>query len=224
MTALPEARLRSMEARRRRILDEAGRLLAAGGLEALNLRTLAENACVTVPTIYNLVGSKVQVVAGLIADTEHTIDEALAALPSLHGFARAEAAVRGHFTLCLSAPERFGALYRALAAVQAEAKTGDPPFQTVFRQATEVFCTSLREAAQSSDLHGRLLPMPLARHIIHGQVETFRLWSLGLLAPAATEARLLYSLHVALMADATKQGRRILLERLRASEARLDTK
>jgi hypothetical protein len=66
--------------------------------------------------------------------------------------------------------------------------------------------------------------MPLARHIIHGQVETFRLWSLGLLAPAATEARLLYSLHVALMADATKQGRRILLERLRASEARLDTK
>ncbi len=224
MSSLPEARVRSMEARRRRILDEAGRLLASGGLEALNLRTLAENACVTVPTIYNLIGSKVQVVAGLIADAERTIDDAMAALPSLRGFARAEAAVRGHITQFLYAPERYGALYRALACVQAEAKAAAPPLQPVFRQTAEVFCTSLREAAQSGDLHGRLSPMPLARHIIHGQVETFRLWSLGLVMPAATEARLLYSLHVALMADATKQGRRILLERLRASESRLDAK
>ncbi len=208
-----------MDARRRRILVEAGRLLAAGGADALTLRSLAENACVTVPTIYNLVGTKEQVVAALIAEALDSMDAALAALPDLRGLARAEAAVRSHLTLCLSAPDRYGALYRALQGLQA----GRQPLGPLFSRAGEVFCTSVREAAQAGDLHGRLLPAPLGHHILHGQIETFRLWGLGVLAPPAAEARALYALYVAFMGDATKQGRRRLLERLRLSEAKLDT-
>ena len=176
------------------------------------------NASVTVPTIYNLVGAKEQVVAALIAEALDTMDAALAALPALRGIARAEAAVSCHLTLCFSGPDRYGALYRALQGLQAAGQ----PLGPLFSRAGEVFCTSVREAAQAGDLHGRLLPVPLGHHILHGQIETFRLWGLGVLAPAATEARALYALYIALMADATKPGRRLLRERLRTSEAKLN--
>jgi AcrR family transcriptional regulator len=211
MTDWPEAMKRAMERRRACILQEASRLLATGGLEALTLRTLAENAGVTVPTIYNLIGGKEQVIGCLTAEALAAVNAALAALPALRGVDRAEAAVRGHFTLCLSDPHRYGALYRSLR------ETPGRPFS----HAEELFCASVREAVQSGDLHGRLQPEPLGRHILHGQIETFRLWGVGALNASATEARALYALHVAFMADATKQGRRKLLERVRVQEARL---
>ena len=46
------------EKRRQRILDEARKLIAGGGYDALNTRDLAAAAGVTTPTLYNLVGNK----------------------------------------------------------------------------------------------------------------------------------------------------------------------
>jgi AcrR family transcriptional regulator len=47
-----------MAERRERILASARELIAEGGFEALTTRSLARRACVTVPTIYNLIGAK----------------------------------------------------------------------------------------------------------------------------------------------------------------------
>lgn len=58
-------RQRNMRARRERVLAEARHLLASGGFEALSLRELARRAEVTVPTIYNLVGPKENVLLAL---------------------------------------------------------------------------------------------------------------------------------------------------------------
>jgi AcrR family transcriptional regulator len=219
MAALPETRVRNMDARRRRILAEAQHLLAGGGTEALTIRALADRACVTVPTIYNLVGAKEQVVAALITEALDRMDAAVAALPAARGISRAEAAVRANLDMCAAEPERYAALYRTLEDVQGSAA----PLGPLFRRAGETFCTAVREAQKDGDLHGRLRPVPLGHHILHAQVETFRLWGVGALDVAATEARALYTLYVTLMADATKQGRRVLLERLHIHEARLDT-
>ncbi len=57
-----------MNARRARILDCAREIIAEQGFEGLTIRGLAEAARVTTPTIYNLVGSKNQVLAAVIAD------------------------------------------------------------------------------------------------------------------------------------------------------------
>src|SRR5271166_5540453 len=92
MSALPATRLRNMDARRQRILDEACHLLAGGGTEGLTLRALAENSGVTVPTIYNLVGCKDQVVTSLIAAALDRLEEALQGVPTVRGIGRAEAA------------------------------------------------------------------------------------------------------------------------------------
>ena len=69
---------RNMQKRRARILAEARGLLAAGGFEALNLRELARSAEVTVPTIYNLIGKKEEVLlalaAGVVSEVETRIN------------------------------------------------------------------------------------------------------------------------------------------------------
>src|ERR1700733_7941442 len=166
-----------MDARRRRILEEASRLLAAGGTEALTLRTLACRACVTVPTIYNLIGPKEQVVAALIAETLDVMDDALAAMPTLRGIARAEAAVRSNLSLCFAEPDRYGALYRSLQSIQGH--PNETLLGPIFRRAGEVFHAAVREAQKDGDLHGRLRPLPLGHHILHGQIETFRVGGVG---------------------------------------------
>lgn len=61
-------RARNMHKRRTRLLAEARFLLASGGFEALNLRELARLADVTVPTIYNLIGKKEDLLLALGAE------------------------------------------------------------------------------------------------------------------------------------------------------------
>jgi len=201
-----------MDARRRRILDAASRLLATGGADGLTLREVASRASVTVPTIYNLVGDKAQVIASLAADAAEGFEHALDALPAQRGLSRADAAVRATLTLCLSAPDRFGAWFRSVP----ELPHADP-----LRRLTELLGASLHEAAQADDVHGRLQAMPLARHIARGIAETLGLWAREALSPTQAEARVMYVLHIALMADATKQGRKLLLEKIRVVEAHL---
>jgi AcrR family transcriptional regulator len=56
----------NMEKRRERILEQARNMLAQGGFDALNLRDLAEVSDITVPTIYNLIGNKAEVLKALV--------------------------------------------------------------------------------------------------------------------------------------------------------------
>ena len=67
-------RQRNMQKRRTRILAEARRLLTDGGFERLNLRDLANKAEVTVPTIYNLIGKKEDVLLALAAEVVAEIE------------------------------------------------------------------------------------------------------------------------------------------------------
>ena len=68
--SLPTETLReqNMQKRRARLLAEARALLTAGGFEAMNLRDLARRSEVTVPTIYNLIGNKEEVLVALFAE------------------------------------------------------------------------------------------------------------------------------------------------------------
>ena len=221
MITLPATRLRNIDARRQRILDSASYMLAGGGLAGLTLRALAEKAGITVPTIYNLIGAKEQVVAALIGAALDGMDAALLAAPDLRGIARAEAAVQASADLYFADPGRYSAVFRAMQELQGKPEAA--ALGPLFRRAGEVFCVAVREALEDGDLHGRLLPVPLGHHILHAQVETFRLWGIGALPEEAARARALYALYVSLLADATKPTRRLLLERMRASETVLVT-
>lgn len=53
--------------RRQRILDAAAELLVRGGVDALSMRSLSERAGLSVPTIYNLIGSREEVLLAVLA-------------------------------------------------------------------------------------------------------------------------------------------------------------
>ena len=66
-----------MAERRERILEAAREIIADKGYEALTMRDLARASCVTVPTVYNLVGSKDRV---LLAAVEEQTDRFIAGI------------------------------------------------------------------------------------------------------------------------------------------------
>lgn len=59
--------------RKERIIQTAKRLLAEGGIEALSTRKLAEEAELSVHTLYALVGSKEQILAAVMEDNHNRV-------------------------------------------------------------------------------------------------------------------------------------------------------
>ena len=78
---MSDARVQNMEKRRERILRQARKMLAEGGFDALKLRDLAEASGITVPTIYNLIGNKTEVLKALVmgsfAEYEASVEKRL---------------------------------------------------------------------------------------------------------------------------------------------------
>lgn len=66
-TTISNIRERRMQERRQRILTEARRIIAAGGVDALTTRGLAAAAEVTQPTLYNLIGNKDAILEALLS-------------------------------------------------------------------------------------------------------------------------------------------------------------
>lgn len=79
--------------RRDRILREAHRMIASLGFDGLNLRALAKAADVTVPTIYNLIGSKDELLSALVEKAVLRIEESLAQFTSAPALDQVEAVV-----------------------------------------------------------------------------------------------------------------------------------
>jgi AcrR family transcriptional regulator len=71
-----------MAERRSRILAAARSLISAGGFDGLTMRQLADQARVSVPTVYNLIGNKFLLLEALVKEQ---FAEALAAFAKLPG-------------------------------------------------------------------------------------------------------------------------------------------
>ena len=67
-TLTPGTRSRNMAKRRAAILSQARAMIADDGFDALKLRDLAQRAKLTVPTIYNLIGGKQEILSEIIED------------------------------------------------------------------------------------------------------------------------------------------------------------
>ena len=65
-----------MAERRERILEAARGLIESRGYEGLTMRDLAGASGVTVPTVYNLIGSKEEVLFAAVEEqTRHFVDD-----------------------------------------------------------------------------------------------------------------------------------------------------
>lgn len=76
LTAESSARITNKQKRKERILVAARQTIARKGFDALKLRDLAISADVTVPTIYNLIGGKPDILNLIISDLLIKIEKA----------------------------------------------------------------------------------------------------------------------------------------------------
>jgi AcrR family transcriptional regulator len=72
-------RERGKAERRRRVIEAAGSMVEAGGIEALSMRALSVESGVSVPTIYDLIGGRDAVLAAVLGQLGTVFDDAVAA-------------------------------------------------------------------------------------------------------------------------------------------------
>lgn len=214
-------RARNMRKRRERLLSEARHLLANGGFEALNLRDLARRADVTVPTIYNLLGRKEDVLLAVAEGVLQEIESRTAPVPDADPLTLASAVVIESTRLFEEDP----AFYRgAFLAVEWLDQGGQH-----HADAERIFAWVGRLVGQGIDacrvaklLQGRIPSALMAEQFMRAFRMSCRGWAFGHYDIEAFRSIALADLYITLSADAVETFRlqlaRRIAERLPAAD------
>ena len=140
--------LRTANKRRRRqqILQGAHDLIARDGVQALTMRSLAEESAVSVPTIYALVGGRDDVITALLDSAVHRFDAGVASL-EVRGLFRATAIVERFADIL----DHERDLLLALLASGALVSAGSEPLLLFHRRQVELE-RAFREAVEDGEL------------------------------------------------------------------------
>ncbi|MBP2703363.1 helix-turn-helix transcriptional regulator [Microbispora sp. RL4-1S] len=123
----PVVRTRSQRQRRRRILQAAAALASRGGVEAMQMRTVAERAGVALGTLYRYFPSKMDLVVAVVSEEIDLLEASIerrppgAATPAGRAVDVLMRATRG----LMREPELADALIRSLVMSEVEAPFGD---------------------------------------------------------------------------------------------------
>ena len=198
-----------MEQRRQRILAAARTTLARDGFEALTVRSLAEQAGVTVPTIYNLVGNKDDLLRQMIDGLLLRCEEALEEIASGDPIAMIQHVV-GTLAALFSDDEDF--CRAALLAGQRIERTNEAAASLrIWRRSSQIAGRICIEASESGLLRGVLNP----RQIAERAYDSYRIaaidWVNGDISTEGFERNALAGFYLCLAADAKPKFRRTLL-------------
>lgn len=169
-----------MSERRERILEAARSIIAEAGYAGLSMRVLARASRVTVPTIYNLIGSKEDVLVEAVADQTRRFVAGLEGRSDL--LSVIEAAIDDFVAL----PAYYRSLLPALAASSSAAGRQS---QRAMRKQIEA---ALRAARAAGDLKEGMDPRVLSQRIQTHFDATSMQWSDGYLDDAAFRAAALF--------------------------------
>jgi AcrR family transcriptional regulator len=134
--------------RRSRILDAAREIIAMRGYETLTMRELARVARVTVPTIYNLIGSKDEVVRAAVQEQTAQFIRGIESSPRETPASRMLSVVN----LCIDELLRQPGYYRSLLQLFFSAEGGEGLRDSVTRSISEQFERALLEMAEADEL------------------------------------------------------------------------
>jgi AcrR family transcriptional regulator len=203
---MSDARAQNMEKRRERILKQARRMLAEGGFDALNLRDLAEVSGITVPTIYNLIGNKAEVlktlVMGAFADYEASVENRLPCpteqLPAL---------MMGTLTEMMARDEDY---YRAaaMASERLENESDEHSDYGFKRAPLRKYAGKLcQDARKEGLLRGEIDSKQLVEQMIGNHQIAFRDWAHHVISLEELRKLSLCGFYIALAADAVDDFR-----------------
>lgn len=212
-------RAHNMQKRRARILGVARGLLARGGFDAMNLRELARLADVTVPTIYNLIGNKEELIVALMGEALAEIESRIETVADAAPLERAVAVVTAS-TALFAEDEDF---YRpAFLAVEYLEQSG-PHHDKVARLYAwgRRFIDEGLAACRAAGLLRGEVPGAVAGDLVFRSYRAnCRAWAAGQYTLAEFERLTLLDIHLALAADAVDAFRRPLLQKITALSAR----
>lgn len=195
-------------------------LIAANGERGFTLKELAAQSDVTIPTIYNLLGGREEVILTSIELALHDVDELLKSDDALTGIERGVALLDSLFALLASNKRTYKAVFRTL--YELESKAVSQAMGDLFTNAGRRFELIVQQAVEERDLRGALKQRPLAHNVVHATLGAIRMWSVGSLKNDVALARAQYALLVTLLSDATPKGRKKMMVLVKAPEALLD--
>jgi AcrR family transcriptional regulator len=210
-------RPRVRERTRRRVLDAARVLVASSGLDALSMRTLADEAGVSATTLYNLFGTKEGVVHAVATDILGEIDSAFEHVVHDDPVEQLRARILLLVDLVIEqAPPSLvsAVLENAVLTEQINA-------QWESRSLVE---DAIREAIARRQLHDDLEPGVVAEHVRASLLHQQRLWAAGVIDATTYRSSAAYSLDYALYAISRGATRARLLRYLKAEQETLAAK
>ena len=202
--------------RRGSILDAAARLVEADGLDGLTMRRLSDAAGVSYATVYNLVGSKEDVLVAVLRSGLEDLASELAADEPSSPLERAEALVTGMVDHFVARPSLYRPLIRAVHEPAAGARGLPIRRGTIARHED-----SIRAAVDQGLLRDDLDAHFLARHVTLAVNGAIRRWAAGELSAAGFRAEAEYALRISWLGVATPATHEKLLTELRSCERTL---
>ena len=160
--------------RRQRILAAARKLVAERGYDGLTMRDLARAARVSVPTLYNLFGSKDAI---LVAELETWAGRIAARLP-MGGdsfFARGMAGFEAGMQLLEEAPE----MHRAIMRMAMTSPESSPMRRRAEEGFIAIMAGNLAAAKAAGQLADWAEPAIVARHLFAHHMALFLGWAIG---------------------------------------------
>jgi AcrR family transcriptional regulator len=193
------------ERRRKRIQEATVALLMKDGLSSLTVAKIAEQARVSVATIYNLVGPLDVVISTLLAkmfgEFEEIRLESSQSEDPIDAIYRFVEATVEHWA---AEPERHQAMLRAVFELNIAQALSEPVIRVATRNQRAM--TQLIDAARSSELlRDETRPERLAEQMLAGQTMLFQAWSVSLITLERYRLSCLYLFATSLRAWSTRK-------------------
>ena len=185
-----------MAERRERILAAAREIIGERGYEALTMRDLAGAARVTVPTVYNLVGGKEEV---LIAAVQEQTERFVAGIEKVEAATPAER-VLSVVDACTRELLRLPRYYRSLLQVLFTSEAAAPARAAVGRALAAQLARGVRDLRDAGELAAWADPEPLVDQLGAHLAFASMQWATGGLGREGLRAASVYGVCLALMA------------------------
>ena len=211
-------REQNMRKRRDRLLTEARTLLTLDGFEALNLRELARLAEVTVPTIYNLIGNKEEVLVALFAEVLTEIEARIRDRDIGEPLARAGAVAEISTALFAEDENYYRSAFLAVEYLNQSGAHHDKVTQ-IYAWGERMPPDGVLACQDARLLRGRIPPALLGELILRSFRTTCREWAFAQISLEEFRRIALVDIYITLAADAVPAFQSVLVDSIAAQRA-----
>ena len=212
-----ETRARNMEKRRARILFEARKVIAQEGFDALTTRGLAKAAGVTQPTLYNLIGSKNDILKLLMTEAISNIWARLEAFEATEPLQAIEAVAALSIRLFAEDEPYYRAAIMAADYFHGPSPQNDssePDFDYLTDESSRMAANAVQSAIDAGLLKGNIAADVFGAQMYDCYRSPMRDWAYGLISIDEFRTRALRGFYMVLAIDATPKFHKRLEDKI----------